>query len=157
MQLRNGSVVRNVLLSASLAVLMTACSRENSAAAAARDKACAGPARTNEERQAAYEQGYAINEDFRCIDRQSLEAAQRMKAENERARKQAAEAHSSVSALRNELALRAARERIATAVTMPASGTPLPSPPPELFIRSDYRNPQDRTLAAYVTPDQGPP
>jgi alpha/beta superfamily hydrolase len=38
---------------------------------------------------------------------------------------------------------------------MPASGAPLPAPPPQLFIRSDYRNPQDRTLAAYVTPDPG--
>jgi alpha/beta superfamily hydrolase len=155
MQRRNGSAVRNVLLIASLAVLVTACGREDSATAAAREKACAGPARSIEDRQAAYEQGYAINEKFRCIDRKSFEAAQRMKAENERARKQSAEAGSRVSAIRNELALRAAREGIATAITMPASGTPLPSPPPQLFVRSDYRNPQDRTLAAYVTPDPG--
>jgi alpha/beta superfamily hydrolase len=55
----------------------------------------------------------------------------------------------------NAPALRVARETFTTTVSKPASGAPLPRPPPDLFVRSDYRNPQNRTLAAFVTPDPG--
>ena len=148
--------VRAVVITAFLATLVTGCSREDAATAAEREKACAGPAiKSIEDRQAAYEQGYAINQHFDCIDRQSFEAVQRQNAANELARKQHAQAGSSSPASQPGPALRAARDAFATKVSAPASGTPLPQPPPELFVRSDYRNPQDRTLAAYVTPDPG--
>lgn len=56
---------------------------------------------------------------------------------------------------RKPATLRAAREGFVTQVSSPASGTALPEPLPRLFVRSDYRNPQDRLLAAYVSPDPG--
>ena len=150
MTLRSGYTARFVFVAASVAVLLSACGREDPAVAAEREAACAGPPlRAVEDRQAAYEQGYAINERFNCIDRPSLE---KEKARKERASQERA-AHGGLQAVRSGPALRVAREGFVTAVSMPPSGTPLPVPPPELFIRSDYRNPQNRMLAAYVTPD----
>ena len=144
---------------AMLVVLLHACAREDPAVAAERERACAGPPiKTIEDRQAAYEQGYAIDRRYDCIDRRSYETVQRQNAENEKARKERREreereARTGVQAVRSGPGLRAAREGFVTAVSMPASGSPLPVPPPDLFVRSDYRNPQGRVLAAYVTPD----
>jgi pimeloyl-ACP methyl ester carboxylesterase len=148
-------MTRALVLGITVAALLTACG-EDAATAARREQACAGPpVESNEDRQAAYEKGYTINQRFDCIDRKSYEAVQRENAANELAGKQKAEARSSLPAVRSEPALRAAREGFTTKVARPAPGTPLPAPPSQLFIRSDYRNPQDRTLAAYVTPDPG--
>jgi len=94
--------------------------------------------------------GYTINARFGCIDRQSYEAVERLNAA-----RQAAREHAEANSPAGASTLRAAREAYATTVSVPASGTPLPAPPPELFVRSDYRNPQNRTLASYVTPDPG--
>jgi hypothetical protein len=145
---------RAVLISAFLASLLTGCAREDYATAAEREKQCAGPRiESIEDRQAAFEKGYTINHRFDCIDRESYEAVQRQEAENERARRKRAEPPSSLPVAAPEPALRTAREGFTTTVSMPASGTPLPTPPPHVFVRSDYQNPQKRTLAAYVTPD----
>jgi acetyl esterase/lipase len=49
--------------------------------------------------------------------------------------------------------LRAARRGFATRISLPATApTPLPTPPAELFVRSDFAGGQGRVLAAYVTP-----
>jgi pimeloyl-ACP methyl ester carboxylesterase len=155
-QRSRGRPVRIVVLTAILAACLSACSREDAATAAERESQCAGPRLESiEERQSAAEQGYMINQRFDCIDRRSFDAVQRQNAANEQARKQAAEVRSSLPSRRSETALQAAREGFVTKVSMPASGTPLPEPPSQLFVRSDYRNPQNRTLAAYVTPDPG--
>jgi pimeloyl-ACP methyl ester carboxylesterase len=153
----NGYPARCVFIAACVAALLCACGREDPAAAAEREVACAGPSiKSIEERQAAYEQGYAINRSYDCIDRPSFEAVQRMNAASEQARKERErqeKAGGSLRAVRSGPALRVAREGFVTAVAMPPSGAPLPVPPSELFVRSDYRNPQNRMLAAYVTPD----
>ena len=155
-QRRSGHPVRALFVLAFLAALLTACGREDSATAAARELQCAGPRlETIEQRNDALEQGYGINQRFDCIDRQSFEAVQRQNAANEQARKDRAAGPSNSAALRAAPGLWVAREGFVTAVSAPASGTPLPEPPPELFVRSDYRNPQNRMLAAYVTPDPG--
>jgi len=154
MRRRNGyKHARAVLITASLAVLMSSCGRDDSAAAE-RESQCAGPRlETVEQRNDALEQGYAINQRYDCIDRKSFEAVQSQDAATELARRKRAEELGNSAALRAAPALWAAREGFVTAVSAPASGAPLPAPPPELFIRSDYRNSQDRMLAAYVTPD----
>jgi pimeloyl-ACP methyl ester carboxylesterase len=158
-QALRGRPVGEFLFVAMLAALMSACAREDPVVAAERELACAGPPiKTIEDRQAAFEQGYAINRRFDCIDRHSYETVQRQNAANEQARKEREEreereARSAMQAVRSGPALSVAREGFVTAVAMPASGAPLPAPPPELFVRSDYRNPQGRMLAAYVTPD----
>jgi hypothetical protein len=144
------------LVAASLAALMTGCGREDPARAAERELQCAGPRlETLEQRNDALEQGYSINQRFDCIDRRSFEAVQRQNAATEQARKEREQGPGISSALRAAPGLWVAREGFVTAVAGPASGAPLPEPPPDLFVRSDYRNPQNRMLAAYVTPDPG--
>jgi len=147
---------RTVLITACLAALMVSCGREDSAAAAERKLQCAGPGlETIEQRNDAMEKGYVINRRYDCIDRKSFEAVQRQNAATEQARKERAKEISNTAALRAAPALWAAREGFVTTISVPASGTPLPAPPPQLFVRSDYRNAQDRMLAAFVTPDPG--
>ena len=47
-----------------------------------------------------------------------------------------------------------ARNGFVTAISGPASGMPVPKPPAELFVRSDYnKGGEGRELAAFVTPD----
>src|SRR5690349_7981382 len=136
-----------------IVLFVNGCSREDPAITAQRAQACAGPPiKTIEDRQAAYEKGYAINQDFNCIDRQSYDLVQRQEAEYEQARKKRAAMERNPPAAVSALALQKAREGFVSSVSAPASGTPLPDPPPNLFVRSDYRNPQGRMLAAYVTP-----
>src|SRR6478609_4035621 len=99
---------RFVFIAASVAALMSACGREDPALAAERESACAGPPiKTIEDRQAAFEQGYGINQRFDCIDRKSFETVQHQNAANELARKQQA-ASGGLRAVRSGPALRLA-------------------------------------------------
>lgn len=140
-----------LLIASSATVLLTACGSGQSTVEAEREKACAGPPlETPEERSIAMIAGYTINDRYSCIDRQSYEAVERQNAAT-----QAARAAANRNSPADASTLRAARAAFTTTISVPASGSPLPEPPPQLFVRSDYRNPQDRTLAAYVTPDPG--
>ncbi len=139
-----------------LAVMLAACARDplDDPEYAA---ACHGPpVRGVEERQAAAEQGYAINQRYDCIDRKSWEEVERanalvagMVAEAERqVREQAAAPQTPAS-------LAAARAGFTTRlVAAPSEALPFPHPPAKLFVRSDYRAAAG-TLAAWVTPDPG--
>jgi len=132
-------------------VLLTACGSGQSSADAEREKECAGPPlETAEERSVAMIAGYTINQRYDCIDRQSYEAVERQNAAT-----QAARAAAKKNSPEGASTLREARAAFTTTISVPASGSPLPAPPPQLFVRSDYRNPQNRSLAAYVTPDPG--
>ncbi len=153
---------RRVLWIGSLAItaLTTGCSDKDDAIAAERARRCAGPPLTSvEQREELLTQGYVINHGWDCIDRESWEAMERQKLAATQAAKQASRAGTetprNVPAPVPVPALEKAREGFKTAVSIPASGAPLPDPPPELFVRSDYKSPQGRTLAAYVTPDPG--
>jgi pimeloyl-ACP methyl ester carboxylesterase len=134
-----------------LTALLAACGSGQSAEDAEREKQCHGPPlESAEERSVVMVAGYSINERFGCIDRQSYEAVERQNAAT-----QAARAAANKNSPAGASTLREARAAFTTTISVPASGTPLPEPPPQLFVRSDYRNPQNRTLAAYVTPDPG--
>src|SRR6185503_4915028 len=114
---------------------------------------CHGPPlRTVEARNQAMEDGYAINPRYDCIDKKTWEAEEQAKAVVadmvSKAEREARDA-----AARPTQSLADARAGFRTAVGVPAAGTPLPKPPPALFVRSDYTGAEGRTLAAFVTPD----
>jgi len=114
---------------------------------------CHGPPLgTVEARNQAMEDGYAINPRYDCIDKKTWEAEEQAKAVVadmvSKAEREARDA-----AARPTQSLADARAGFRTAVGVPAAGTPLPKPPPALFVRSDYTGAEGRTLAAFVTPD----
>jgi acetyl esterase/lipase len=139
-----------------LALLLAACGRPDPFDDPDYAAACHGlPMRDVEERQAAMENGYTINPRYDCIDRRSWEAVQAAQAlVADLVAKAEREAQSQPPA---PLAanLTEARKDFTTTVQAPANGTPLPSPPPELFVRSDYAGGEGRKLAAFVSPDPG--
>lgn len=114
-------------------------------------EACHGPpVRTPEDREAAAVAGYQINNRFDCIDRKSYEAAQAYQASLEKER---AERSATPRIEPGVEKLGAAREGFATTISAPASGMPVPTPPADLFVRSDYRGGEGRKLVAFVSPD----
>lgn len=117
--------------------------------------ACAGqPLRTVQARNEAMESGYTINARYDCIDRQSFDAvnAQRLAWEQQREAFVAQQRREMATAGQPALAL--ARHGFISAISVPGDDTqPLPQPPASLFVRSDYRNPQNHMLAGYITPD----
>ena len=114
---------------------------------------CAGlPVHGAEARQEAAERGYQISTRFDCITRESHDAVARVNAQAAGARAARAAPEQSPSPVALPATLREARKSFATRVSVPGSGTPLPKPPAELFIRSDYSS-DGRKLAAFVTPD----
>ena len=132
---------------------LAACGKQDPSEDPAYAATCHGPPLRNiEQRQAAFEAGYGIDNVYDCITRDSWEKIQAQNAENaaKRAARQREEA-SATAALPASLA--AAREGFKTTVHVRANGTPLPTPPAALFIRSDYTGGEGRTLAAFVTPD----
>jgi hypothetical protein len=115
--------------------------------------ACHGPPlRTVEARNQAMEDGYLINPRYDCLDKKIWEAEEQAKAAIaemvSKAEREAREA-----AARPPPSLADARAGFRTAIGAPSSGTPLPKPPPALFVRSDYIGAEGRPLAAFVTPD----
>jgi acetyl esterase/lipase len=115
------------------------------------DPACAGPRLGNvEARQKAMEEGYAINRDHDCIDKQSF-------AEIEAAKKlvdgMVREAVASASAS-DTGSLAQARQGFSTALSQRASSPqPLPNPPANLFVRTDFASTSGQLLPGYITPD----
>ena len=112
---------------------------------------CHGPpVRTVEEREAAAVAGYKIDARFDCIDRKSYEAVQAYQASLSREREAAA---STRHVTPTPETLNEARAGFTTTVSVPASGLPVPKPPAEIFVRSDYKGGEGRELVAFVTPD----
>jgi alpha/beta superfamily hydrolase len=115
--------------------------------------ACHGPPIENvEARQAAMEQGYTISVRFGCIEKKSWEEVQKANALVSGMVAQA-EREAREEAARPPQSLAAARAGFHTAISAPASGTALPNPPANLYVRADYTGGEGRTLAAFVTPD----
>jgi len=143
----------NYRLGIALALLLCACGKQDPFDDPYYAAACHGPPLvTNEARQQAYEDGYVINRTFDCIDKKSWEEVQKAKA---MVADMMAQAEREVKERESQppQSLAAARQGFHTAIGEPASGTPLPKPPPALFVRSDYTGGEGRTLAAFVTPD----
>lgn len=148
--------------------LLTSCedSARVQAAKAARDAACAGPAlRSPEALEKALTDGYTIDRNYDCISRESFEQVQRANAalqaaklEREAGERRAeaerqARERTAPAATAAPATLAEARSGFYTQVSGPAGKPdPLPNPPPDAFVRSDYRS-KDLTLAAYITPD----
>jgi acetyl esterase/lipase len=113
--------------------------------------ACHGPpVRGAEAREEAMVAGYQINNRYDCIDRKSYEAEQAYRAKVEKERTARSAVPDTPPAAPN---LDDARKGFATAISTPASGLPVPAPPAALFVRSDYKGFEGRTLVAFVTPD----
>lgn len=109
------------------------------------------PLRTVEQRNDAMEKGYTVSVRFDCIEKKSWEEVERA---NQRVADLVAQAERvKAAASPPPESLATARQGFHTSIHGPASGTPLPTPPRELFVRSDYTGGEGRTLAAFVTPD----
>lgn len=119
------------------------------------EAACAGPPlRSAQKRNDAMEQGYSINRYYDCIDKASFVEINRQKTEVQRARAEAPVAPTSTAAADSQESLEQARSGFQTAISVPASSTPpLPHPPPQLFVRTDYTSSRNLSLPAFVTPD----
>ncbi len=116
---------------------------------------CAGPPlRGAAARNAAMEAGYAIHPGFGCIEKSSFEAvnADHMASEAREAAKLRADRSAMAQAGAPEFAQ--ARHGFQTRLaTQDSDPLPLPQPPDNLFVRSDYKNPQNYTLPGFVSPD----
>jgi alpha/beta superfamily hydrolase len=118
---------------------------------------CAGPPlRTLEAREEAMEKGYQIDPRYNCIERQSFEAvnAQQKAWEGQHARALTTERERLADA--GSPVFVQARHGFQTAIALhDQHPLPLPQPPPEMFVRSDYKNPQNYTVPGFVSPDPG--
>lgn len=121
---------------------------------------CAGPPlRTVEEREEAQVKGYDINRTYDCITRASHDQVAAAEAKWRAAQE---EREKTKIAQGNETAgqdpaphpsLAQARAALRTSVAVAPNRSPLPQPPAELYLRSDYVNPLGDTLPAFITPD----
>lgn len=118
---------------------------------------CAGPPlRTVEARNDAMEKGYQIDRRYDCIERQSWDAvnAQQKAWEERHAQTLAAERKRLAEAGNPGFAQ--ARHGFETVVAIhDEHPVPLPQPPTHLFVRSDYKNPQNYMIPGFVSPDPG--
>ena len=109
---------------------------------------CAKPLRGVAEIEKAMEDGYEVDQSRRCITKRSVAAMARIQAERAEHVAKRDEA-----AARPPQTLAEARKDFRTAISVPSTGTPpLPKPPADLFVRSDYDGAQGK-MAAFVTPD----
>lgn len=133
-----------------LAALLAGCAR----APEYDPSVCAGPPLSIEAREQAMQDGYDLHPDYRCITRASYDAVQQSNARHERARQARLEEEREALASTGATALAQERHGFVSAATVtPSVRTPLPYPPPALFVRSDYRTDRVGTFASYVTPD----
>jgi acetyl esterase/lipase len=138
------------LLALAASACLTACARDPMDAPGYAEACHGPPVRTPEDRQKAAEAGYEINNRFDCIDRKSYEGMQALQAYLDKERAAQDSARDIVPTVER---LAEAREGFVTAISAPASGMPVPTPPADLFVRSDYKGGEGRELVAFVTPD----
>ena len=123
--------------------------------AAAIPPGCAGPPlRTAEARQKAMEQGYMLNREHDCIDKQSYdEVTAATKLVDGMMKEATAAARASGAIPDSGVTLAQARQGFVTKYAQPAGlSHPLPNPPANLFVRTDYVS-AGLVLPAFVTPD----
>lgn len=114
--------------------------------------ACAGPLlNSEEERNAARDQGYRIHSRYNCIDRESFIAVNAQREAEERARIEAAAAAAAALAA---ITLPEARQGFATKISVTtARATPAPAPPANMYVQSYYTSADGNELPAFVTAD----
>jgi acetyl esterase/lipase len=145
----------NRTAAAAFALLLAACGRHDPFDDPGYAAECHGPPlRSIEERQQAFEAGYAVSVRYDCIEKKSWEEVQKAHA---MVASMVAEAEKQVAAQKalEARGLAIARQAFKTTFGEPASGEPLPTPPSALFIRADYTGGEGRTLAAFISPDPG--
>jgi len=102
----------------------------------------------------AQEDGYDIDRRYHCITRVSHEAVQAANARHTAARRVRIEDERAEMAQQGRSALAQARHGFVTrAQPTPSARTPLPQPPADVFVRTDYLTPRVGRFAAFVTPD----
>lgn len=145
--------LRCAALALVIAMALLACAKKSPFDNPEYARVCASlPVHTPEEREQAAVDGYAIDNRFDCITRESFDAIEAIKAEMAKAAAAHAGRDQGSAPPNSSGTLSEARRGFTTRVSVPGSGTALPVPPAELFIRGDF--PSDgRTLAAFVTPD----
>ncbi len=111
---------------------------------------------TVEERNAAMEAGYAIHPVYGCVEKQSFDAMEKARVAWEQAQASRVDAERQQMASAGNTSFAQARHGFHTAILeKDATRLALPTPPPDLFVRSDYKNPQNYTLTGYMSPDPG--
>ncbi len=116
---------------------------------------CAGPRLvTVDARERAMSDGYEIDGLYDCITRASYDAVNAQKVAHDQARSARLADERTAIAVAGQPHLTQARHGFETRIGRrnPAP-QPLPQPPAQLFVRSDYKNAQNYTLPAFVTPD----
>lgn len=118
---------------------------------------CAGPPLTDVVAiNDAMEKGYVINQTYRCIDKKSFEQVEAQHKDWEQKRQQRLASERTALAKAGKSSLSQARHGFETAIKVhDPNPLLLPNPRSSMFVRSDYKNPQNYTLPAYVSPDPG--
>lgn len=116
---------------------------------------CAGPALGSvQARNDAMEAGYEINRRYDCIDRASYDAIAAQQQAWEQQRSNAVAQAREQLAAQGASAFAQARYGYQTQIAVhDPKPLPLPEPPASLFVRSDYQNAQNYTLAGFMSPD----
>lgn len=115
------------------------------------DAACHGAPLTDiAQRGRAIEDGHRINEQYRCIDKTSYETVQRQEEEWKRAK---TERERSEAILAAQTLSQARANFITTITDDSATREEFPTPPPTLFVRSDYLTHDGLSLASFISPD----
>jgi alpha/beta superfamily hydrolase len=116
---------------------------------------CAGPPlRTVQQREEALEAGYVIDPRYGCIERRSFEEVNAQSAAWEQRQAERLAKERAALAEAGQPDLGQSRHGFETKVALPAGDPdPLPRPPSELFVRSDYKNPKNYRLPGFITPD----
>jgi len=132
-------------------VVYTQASKRQAEIAKAYNEACEGkPFKDISQRAQAMEDGYQINEQYKCIDKKSYETVQ---AQN-RAWKQAKlEREKAEKALASQTMAEARKNYITSIIDDVHERDALPTPPENLFIRSDYLTDDGLRLASFISPD----
>jgi pimeloyl-ACP methyl ester carboxylesterase len=119
--------------------------------------ACAGPPLgTVEAREDAMEKGYQIDRRYDCIERQSFETVNaQQKAWEEQHAKTLATERERLADVGSPVFVQARHGFQTTVALHDEHPLPLPQPPAELFVRSDYKNPQNYPTPGFVSPDPG--
>ncbi len=115
------------------------------------NEACEGnPFKDTSQREQAMEDGYAINEQYKCIDKKSYQAGQvqrrkwdQAKLERERLEK----------VLASQTLAEARKNYLTTTEDDTDEREATPTPPANLFIRSDYQTADGLSLVSFISPD----
>lgn len=138
-----------------MSLLLAACSPP--APDPAQEAACAGPPlRTVGARSQAMEDGYEINRFYDCIDKKSFAAVEADRIAWEQARAERVAQERVQMADTGSTGFVQARHGFQTEIALhDAQPIALPTPPEDLFVRSDYKNPQNYSLSGFVSRDPG--